>query len=100
MYPAPPATSTRSPAPGAVGETALVAAVGLAAASLPFIATGRVGLLGVSDNADLSAHLMLAEGIRTGHTPAGLDPTWYASYPTGPHALAGSLTNGFGVPLD
>jgi hypothetical protein len=81
-------------------ETALVLALGLLVASLPFIVTGRVGLLGVGDNADLSAHLLLAEGIANGRDPVGIDAGWYGNYPTGPHALIGSLHRGLGLSLE
>jgi hypothetical protein len=82
------------------GETAVIAVLGLAVASLPFIATGRVGILGVTDNADFAGHLMLADAVAHGHNPVGLDPAWYSNYPTGPHALAGALSRGLGFRLD
>jgi hypothetical protein len=81
-------------------ETTLVMALGVLLASLPFIATGRVGILGVTDNADLSAHLLLADSVGTGHPPVGIDPSWYSSYPTGPHALVATLHAGLGIPID
>ncbi len=76
----------RRPGPGA--WTALLVLLG---ALLPFAANGRVGILGVLDNADLSAHLVLADAIRTGATPVAVV---YAEggYPTGPHAVAATLT--------
>jgi hypothetical protein len=83
-----------------LGETALVMVLAGLLASLPFIATGRVGVLGITDNADLSAHLLLADAVGTGHAPVGLDPAWYSSYPTGPHALVATLHAGLGVPID
>src|SRR4051794_36975943 len=83
-----------------LGETAAVIGLGLAVASLPFIATGRVGTLAVTDNADFYAHVMLADSLRTGEPAVGLDPGWYASYPTGPHALAASVAAGLRIPVD
>jgi hypothetical protein len=83
-----------------VGDTVAVVALGLAVASLPFIATGRVGTLAVTDNADFYAHVMLADSIRAGDPAVGLDPGWYASYPTGPHALVASVGSGLGIPVD
>lgn len=79
-----------------------LSAVGLAgvAACLPFIAWGRVGILGLTDDADLSGHLLLADSIGTGHPPVGLDAGWYAGYPTGPHSLVATLHAGLGVPID
>lgn len=85
---------------GGIGETALVMALGVLAGCLPFIATGRVGILGVTDNADLSAHLLLADSMGTGHPPVGLDPAWYTSYPTGPHAVVATLHAGLGIAID
>jgi hypothetical protein len=85
---------------GAVAETAAMIGLGLATASLPFIATGRVGILAVTDNADFYAHVMLADSVRTGHAAVGLDPGWYANYPTGPHSLVASIAAGLGVPVD
>ena len=68
-----------------------VGALLLAAGLLPFIANGRVGILGILDNGDLAGHLVLADAMRVGVTPVALD---YAEggYPTGPHALAAVLT--------
>jgi hypothetical protein len=85
---------------GMVAETAAMVALGLATASLPFIAAGRVGILAVTDNADFFAHLMLADSVRSGRAPVGLDPGWYANYPTGPHSLVAALAAGLGVPVD
>jgi hypothetical protein len=84
----------------ALAETATMIALGLATASLPFIATGRVGILAVTDNADFYAHVMLADSVRTGHAAVGIDPGWYASYPTGPHSLVASIAAGLGIPVD
>jgi hypothetical protein len=85
---------------GAVRETAAVLVLGLAAAALPFAAAGRVGTLGVTDNADLAGHLLLADSIGSGHPAVGLDPAWYANYPTGPHAFVAALGTGLRLPLD
>lgn len=80
------------------GAGAWTAALVLAGALLPFAANGRVGILGVLDNADLSAHLVLADAIRTGASPVAVV---YAvgGYPTGPHAVAATLT-GFGTDVE
>ncbi len=73
------------------GAGAWTAVLVLLGALLPFAVNGRVGILGVLDNADLSAHLLLADAIRTGATPVAVV---YAEggYPTGPHAVAATLT--------
>jgi hypothetical protein len=89
----------RGVARAAVVETAAVLALALAVAMLPFAAAGRVGILGVTDNADLAAHLVLADSLGTGHPPVGLDPG-YSSYPTGAHSLVAALRAGLAVPLD
>src|SRR3954453_3318981 len=82
----------------AVLETAGVLVLALAIVALPFAAAGRIGTLGVTDNADLAAHLQLADSLGTGHAPAGIDPG-YASYPTGPHSLVAALHAGFALAL-
>lgn len=77
-----------------------LAVVGLAGfgAAIPFIANGRVGLLGVSLDNDTASHLEYAEGLRSAITrslygvPSG--------YPLGPHSLADALSTGLGVRLD
>lgn len=81
-------------------DTAVAIVLGLLAAALPFIAWSRVGILGVTDNADLSAHLLLADGTGSGHPPLGIDPAWYRSYPVGPHALVATLHGALRVAID
>jgi hypothetical protein len=75
--------------------TAIAAAAG---AAIPFVANGRVGLLGVSLDNDTSAHLIYAEALRS---PAvrrlyGLP----SGYPLGPHSIVDVLSSGLGVRLD
>jgi hypothetical protein len=94
------AIGARGIARGELGETALVATLGLVISCLPFAAAGRVGILAVTDDPDFYGHLMLADALRTGHPAVGLDPAWYANYPTGPHSLAASLASGLGIPVD
>jgi hypothetical protein len=66
----------------------VVAAIG--AASIPFIASGRVGLLGMGLNNDLALHLLWAEGLRDPYVAqwAVVIP----GYPLGPHSLAISMS--------
>ncbi|HEX4734400.1 MAG TPA: hypothetical protein VH247_08320 [Thermoleophilaceae bacterium] len=90
----------RTAARSEVLETALVGALALAVAYLPFAAAGRVGILAVTDNPDFYGHLMVADALRAGDSPVGLDPTWAANYPKGPHSLAASLASGLGIPVD
>jgi hypothetical protein len=72
-----------------------VAALG---AAIPFIANGRVGLLGVSLDNDTSTHLIYAEGLRSGVSRAHYAVS--SSYPLGPHSLADTLSTGLGIRLD
>lgn len=67
-------------------------------ALLPFVASGRVGTLGVSLNNDMASHLLWAEAIRS-EGVAALNPV-PPSYPLGPHAIAASLAEGLGVDVD
>ena len=82
------------------GELAVVAVLALLVAALPFLAAGHVGILGVTDNGDLGGHIQLAESVRTGDPPAGLDPGWHTNYPTGSHALVASLATLAGTEVD
>lgn len=68
-----------------------VAIVVLAAAMLPYAANGRLGPLGVRVNADLPAHMLLADAVRVGREAEG-SPYTAAGYPTGPHGLVATAT--------
>jgi hypothetical protein len=70
-------------APGALRTGLPVAIVVLLALAIPFVVSGRWGLLGVGFNNDLGLHLAWAEWLRSGFGPAP-DP----GYPIGPHGLA------------
>jgi hypothetical protein len=59
---------------------------------LPFLAAGRVGILGVNFNNDTAAHLLLAEHM---HDAAVPDIAHW--YPVGPHGLMGLLIS-LGIP--
>lgn len=76
----------------------IVAVVATFGASIPFIANGRVGLLGVSLDNDTAAHLIWAEGLRGPvlSTSSGVP----AGYPLGPHSLVDAISTGLGVRLD
>ncbi len=65
---------------GAIGLTVLLTAV-------PFIVSGRWGLLGMGYNNDLGLHLAWAESLRGSF---GTEPS--PGYPLGPHGLATSLS--------
>ncbi len=72
---------------------------------VPFAASGRVGVLGVSIDDDMGGHLLLAEAYRSqaiAHAPPALSsfpPAWEA-YPLGPHALVAAIVEGLGVRSD
>jgi hypothetical protein len=65
---------------------------------IPFFAVGRSGILGVTVDNDMAAHLRLAEIFFTSHP----DPTTsgLAEYPVGPHAMSAVLGAGLHVRLD
>ena len=74
---------------------ALAAALAALAASIPFIAAGHVGILGVGlVNDDMASHLLLADWIaeRFRPEPVLIDQ----GYPLGPHALVAGLASGIG----
>ncbi|HEU5106165.1 MAG TPA: hypothetical protein VFU11_10010 [Solirubrobacterales bacterium] len=62
--------------------------------SIPFVVSGRWGLLGVGFNNDLGLHLAWAEWLRSGFGPAA-DP----GYPLGPHGLAVATASVPGIGL-
>lgn len=69
-------------------------------ASLPFIAAGRVGILGVGlVNDDMASHLLMASWLAEGFRP---EPVLIdQGYPLGPHALVAGVGEAFGVrPID
>jgi hypothetical protein len=68
---------------GAWREGLPVAVVLVVVLAIPFMVSGRWGLLGVGFNNDLGLHLAWAEWLRSGFGPAP-DP----GYPLGPHGLA------------
>jgi hypothetical protein len=77
----------------------------LLAASLPFLASGRVGLPAGLDN-DMAVHLLWAEALRSSRMAhlwgvvngSPLPP--YNGYPLGPHSVVAALGNATGMRLD
>ncbi len=67
-------------------------------ASLPFIAAGRVGILGVGlVNDDMASHLLMASWLVEGYEP---EPVLIdQGYPLGPHALVAGIGDALGVRL-
>jgi hypothetical protein len=83
--------------PSALDGIAVAIGIG-ALASLPFITSGRVGILGVSILNDTHWHLILAQGL--------LDPRIHpfggygVGYPLGPHAVAAVFAEGLSSRVD
>lgn len=63
-----------------------------AAFSLPFLISGRWGVIGVGVNNDLGLHLAWTEWLRT-----GFGPVPEGGYPLGPHGLVGTVSRAPGV---
>jgi hypothetical protein len=75
---------------------ALAALVALLFASLPFIAAGRVGILGVGlVNDDMASHLLLSSWLTEDYNPEPLLVD--QGYPLGPHALVAGIAKLIGA---
>ncbi|HEX3324539.1 MAG TPA: hypothetical protein VHR65_05305, partial [Solirubrobacterales bacterium] len=72
-----------------------VAALALAAASLPFAVEGHFGILGTGFDPDMSQHLLSADRLAHG---AG-SQLLHQGYPLGPHAIVVALDKGLGIGL-
>jgi hypothetical protein len=72
-----------------------VVALTLLAVSLPFIASGHLGIPGIGVNNDMAAHLLWAEWLQTtvGRAPNGI----LIGYPVGPHGLVATIGQGLGT---
>ena len=70
-----------------------VALLALAAASLPFLAEGHLGILGTSFNPDMSQHLLATDRLAHG---AG-SQLLRQGYPLGPHSIVVALSKGLGI---
>jgi hypothetical protein len=75
-----------------------VLVVAVIGSAVPFIANGRVGLLGVGLDNDTAYHLLWADALRSGAV-ARLRPA-SSSYPLAPHSLAATVATCLGVRLD
>ena len=75
-------------------EPALLAGFVFAATLIPFVANGRVGLLGPSFNNDARFHLWAAEYLFAGQPVP--ESVLGNGYPLGPHGLVAGLASGFG----
>ncbi|MEA2272037.1 MAG: hypothetical protein QOI98_745 [Solirubrobacteraceae bacterium] len=79
-------------------EPALLAGSVLAATLIPFLANGRVGLLGPSFNHDARLHLWAAEYLLAGQSVP--QDVLGGGYPLGPHGLVAALAAGFGTGVE
>jgi hypothetical protein len=79
-------------------RAAIVVALPVLGASLPFLANGRVGVLGVGLDNDMAVHLLWAEGLRSAST-ALMYPI-QNGYPVGPHSVAATLASAASIRLD
>ena len=70
----------------------------LAITAVPFLAAGRIGLLGVSILNDTHWHLILAQGLLNPSIQP-VDGYGYG-YPLGPHAVAAVFAQGLGSSVD
>jgi hypothetical protein len=66
---------------------------------LPFLAVGRSGILGVTVDNDMAAHMVFAETYLS-QAVENLKPVYYNLYPFGPHAIAGVLARGLHQRVD
>ncbi|MEA2195625.1 MAG: hypothetical protein QOG42_2059 [Solirubrobacteraceae bacterium] len=66
--------------------------------AIPFVATNRIGVLGIGINNDNAVHLVWAEALRS-----DLMAQFYGiprNYPIGPHSLLAALADGTGIATD
>lgn len=63
--------------------------------SIPFIASGHIGILGIGVQNDLASHLLWSDFLQdpSGEAPTGVE----IGYPLGPHGLAAMLADLFGT---
>jgi hypothetical protein len=66
---------------------------------LPFLAVGRSGILGVTLDNDMAAHMQFSE-IYLSDAVANLKPPFYNLYPFGPQAVSAVLARGLSVRVD
>jgi len=75
-----------------------VCALPLIGTSLPFVASGRVGLPGISVLNDTANHLVWAEGLLSARMAKLWPPP--SGYPLGPHSVVATVGTATGIPLD
>ncbi|CAN5140772.1 hypothetical protein BH20ACT16_BH20ACT16_00630 [soil metagenome] len=79
-------------------DPALLALVVLAATLIPFVANGRVGLLGPSFNNDSRLHMWAAEYLLAGQPVPGT--VLGGGYPLGPHGLVAAFAGCLGIGVE
>jgi hypothetical protein len=72
------------------------ATLALLGASVPFVANGRIGILGVSRLDDLAQHMLWADALRTSFA----DELIYPNYPLGPHMLVSAFAHVSGTSVE
>jgi hypothetical protein len=77
----------------------VTAIVVLVAALIPFAAVGRVGILGVGTNDDMTEHLLAAWALQGPHADV-LSKLVHSGYPIAPHALAAAITGATGISIE
>ncbi len=79
------------------GLSAAVPTLGLAL--VPFLASGHSGIIGVTIDNDMQAHMQFAE-MYLSEAVENLKPAYYDLYPLGPHAIAGTMARGLHVDVE
>lgn len=78
----------------------IVAALPMAAMVLiPFLAVGGAGILGVSMDNDMGAHMFFSETYLSA-AAQNIDPALVDFYPLGPHGMVALISEGFGIRVD
>lgn len=65
---------------------------------IPFIAVGHAGILGITVDNDMAAHMQIVEGYLSPRVADVLPIP--PEYPVGPHAMSALISEGFGVGVD
>ena len=79
--------------------TLITALIVVLLAMLPFLVSGHIGLLGVGTNDDTAEHLLAAWTLQ-GPLALGSNKLIASGYPIGPHALAATIANATGMPVE
>jgi hypothetical protein len=79
-------------------DPALLAFLVFSATMIPFLANGRIGLLGPSFNNDSRFHVWAAEFLLHGQSVP--EEVLGHGYPLGPHGLIAALSSGFGTAVE